>query len=545
REMEQWQHDTLRQKGLLTHGTIVANAFYGNQAPRALSRQPHDLPQAVDQSDKFEHVGQNTVDVRVSIEEPQPSSPIVREGPIFKTSPTLAGLAAHSFQHVFGLPTPLGSSSPLQLEAPQVNQGQDADDPCPSSPSQPAASAEYPNPQKRKIPTSPSHATGEYKGKMWDTMYLEESSPDNYPHGVTKIPTRKSPTSTSEKRRSPSSISIGARPIKKLSSITRLSNEQVSGEAFNHLDGCQLPDMDDDDVTRLSLPPSDQSAISFAGEGTGEFQAQSDPSSASHQQSSEFDEADSATIPPGPPDTTASSFPLSQDSRAKKGKRKGRENEGKMKEKAGEEKNRYGGQEAARVEEKRTTEEEEKEDKGEEKKKKQEKKDKRERKNKKEEETKENYRKKYLKAKKDKKKRKEKKGRKEKRAANAEALHNPTAGGNGFNAQVEPSSNHGIAEQEKTDRGPTIQGAIVEVKSAMVERTLCKPWLIPYAERVSDAELIRIGRLTSPKVRYWAARYAFRTDGKLRAGYHHLVKKKDQDGDGWDEDLKMRLLPEK
>ncbi|KAL8753139.1 MAG: hypothetical protein Q9184_005513 [Pyrenodesmia sp. 2 TL-2023] len=543
REMEQWQHDTLRQKGLLTHGTIVANAFYGNQAPRALSRQPHDLPQAVDPSDKFEHVGQNTVDVRVRIEEPQPSSPIVREGPIFKTSPTLAGLAEHSFQHVFGLPTPLGSSSPLQLEASQVNQGQDADDPCPSSPSQPAASAEYPNPQKRKIPTSPSNATGEYKGKMWDTMYLEESSPDNYPHGVTKIPTRKSPASTSEKRRSPSSISTGARPIKKLSSITRLSNEQVSGEAFNHLDGYQLPDMDDDDVTRLSLPPSDQSAISFAGEGTVAFQAQSDPSSSSHQQGSEFDEADSETLPPGPPDTTASSLPLSQDSGAKEGKRKGRENEGKMKEKVGEEPNRYGGQEAARVEEKRTTEEEEKE--GEEKKKKQKKKDRRERKRKKEEEANENHRKEQMEAKKDKKKRKEKKGRKEKRAANAEALHNPTADGDGSNAQVEPFSNHGIAEQENTDRGPTTQGAIVEMKPEMVQRTLCKPWLIPYAERVSDAELIRIGRLTSPEVRYWAARYAFRTDGKLRVGYHHLVKKKDQDGDGWDEDLKMRLLPEK
>ncbi|KAL8918585.1 MAG: hypothetical protein Q9208_007268 [Pyrenodesmia sp. 3 TL-2023] len=547
REMEHWERETLMKKGLLTHGTIVANAFYGNQAPRALSRQPHDLPQAVDVSDKFD---QSTADVRVSIEEPQPSSSIVHGKPLRQTSPTLAGLPRDSFQPTFGLPTPLGSSPTVQSEASQLNQSQHAEGLCPSSPPQLAASAKCPNPMERKTPKSSVPATKESKG-----------SPDNSPLEVTETPTRDAVNSPPQQRRSRSSNSTGTgtAPIEKLSSITRLSNEQASDEAFDHFDVCQLPDIDDDDVTQSSLPPSDQSANAFVGEGSGAFPAQSDPSSSSHKEHSEVDEANSGTIPPSLPKKRTSSLRPSVDLGTKKRKSKGWKNEGKTKEKAGQEDDRYRGQEAAREEEEKgeTIEEEDGEE-DEEMKRKREKTAKRERKKKeKEEETKRmeqaEAKRKQDQEKREKKKRKEEKEKRkqkkeQKKAANAEASHNPTTGEDGYDAQAEPCTNHGIAEQETTDRVPTTQGAL---KRGMVQPlpaatgTLCKPERIPYDERVSDAELIRIGRLTSPAVRYWAARYAFRADGKLRTGFYYLVKKKDQDGDGWDEDLKKRLLPEK
>ncbi|KAL9012000.1 MAG: hypothetical protein Q9173_003199 [Seirophora scorigena] len=61
---------------------------------------------------------------------------------------------------------------------------------------------------------------------------------------------------------------------------------------------------------------------------------------------------------------------------------------------------------------------------------------------------------------------------------------------------------------------------------------------VPHQERASDAELIRICRYASPKVRRLSAPYAFGKKGKLYIEYHYLVHVKSA---GWDDELKTRL----
>lgn len=61
-------------------------------------------------------------------------------------------------------------------------------------------------------------------------------------------------------------------------------------------------------------------------------------------------------------------------------------------------------------------------------------------------------------------------------------------------------------------------------------------------DREPDAKLIEYGKLPSPYDRHWAAPYAFRWCGKLRAEYHYLAALRGADGELlWEEGLGRRL----
>lgn len=110
-------------------------------------------------------------------------------------------------------------------------------------------------------------------------------------------------------------------------------------------------------------------------------------------------------------------------------------------------------------------------------------------------------------------------------------------------------ANNAPANNGQGSAGPTntTQPKKPKRKLTAAERKLQKPPKdpnVPINDRISDEELVKIGRLYWAYTRHCMAPYAFvYTKGKLSLDYYHLAEKRDQDDNYvWDDKVIRRLL---